>query len=357
MRTPRLLPGWLVIVLDVLLIGVTLNVFALFHHVLPQQSGSGAPLQNIVFGDEQPQSADAASPNAPQAEPTPALQVSPSQPDASAVPAQSATPAPTATPVPGDFSATFPTGDTGAGALYSYQTDDIRIAVTQGKKGEAAYYVADIYIRNIRQFQTAFADSTEFKRGSAHCRMPIEIANNNNAMVALTGDYCGARSSGVVIRNGNLYRESVAEDVCILYADGVMETYYRDEFDLEAAIARGAYQSWSFGPKLIDHGQRPGAYDGASENLLGVLGNRDPRAAIGYYAPGHYCLVVVDGRQGEYSRGISLPDLSDLFLELGCVDAYNLDGGQTAAMVFDGTVVNRPYKDGRIISDIIYFGG
>ena len=348
MRLPKLWPGWLVILMDLLLIGVTLNVFALFHHVLPQ-SYEGSPLQNMVLDGAQPDPSagvDALSPTPEKPQPTPdtALLATPE-------------PSPSPTPEPGDFSAAFPSYDTGAGALFSHQTDDIRIAVTQNKRDQATYYVADVWIRNIRQFKTAFAVGDEFKRGSKYARMPLEIANNNQAMVALTGDYSGARSRGVVIRNGTLYRESVAEDVCVLYADGVMETCYRDEFDLEAAIARGAYQSWSFGPKLLDSGQRPSTYDGASENLLSVINNRDPRAAIGYYAPGHYCLVVVDGRQGEYSRGMSLTQLSDLFIELGCTDAYNLDGGQTAAMVFDGTVVNRPYKDGRIISDIIYFGG
>ncbi len=348
MRLPRLWPGWLVILMDLLLIGITLNVFALFHHVLPQ-SYEGSPLQSIAFPHGSPeQSADAwvpaPTPEKPRPTPDPALAATPS-------------PSPSPTPAPGDFSATFPAYDTGGGALFSRQTDDIRIAVTQNRREQATYYIADVWIRNIRQFKTAFADGEEFKRGTLHTRMPLEIANNNQAAVALTGDYSGARSRGVVIRNGKLYRESVAEDVCILYADGVMETYYRDEFDLEAAIVRGAYQSWSFGPKLLDNGRRPATYDGASENLLSVIHNRDPRAAIGYYAPGHYCLVVVDGRQGEYSRGMSLTQLSDLFIELGCADAYNLDGGQTAAMIFDGAVVNRPYKDGRIISDIIYFGG
>ncbi len=347
---PKPWPGWLVVLMDVFLIGVTLNVFALFHHVLPVAHNAD-PIRNIVFGTEQatPQQSDTIL----ETTPTPVE----TDPGLAATPVITPTPAPTPTPEPGDFSATFPDYDTGASALYSYQSDDVRIAVTQERSGEATYYVADVYIRNIRQFQTAFGDGDTFQRGTSHTRMPIDIANRVGAMVAITGDYCGARSRGVVIRNGYLYRESVAEDVCILYADGVMETYYKDEFDLEAAIARGAYQSWSFGPKLIDNGAQPETYDGASENLLSVINNRDPRAAIGYYAPGHYCLVVVDGRQGDYSRGMSLTQLSNLFLEMGCVDAYNLDGGQTAAMVFDGTVVNRPYKDGRVISDIIYFGG
>ncbi len=351
---PKPTPVWLVILLDLLLIGLTLNVFALFHHVLPiwGNGGGGSSIVSLNETESPQPNGDAFNSSTP--DPQQQSAAGAQDPPPAAITPE---PTPSPTPEPGDFSATFPDYDTGTTALFSYQTDQTRIAVTQNKSNDATYYVADIYIRNIRQFKTAFADSEEFKRGSAHTRMPLDIANKVGAMVALTGDYCGARSRGVVIRNGMLFRESVAEDVCILYADGVMETYYKNEFDLEAAVARGAYQSWSFGPKLLDNSARPETYDGASENLLGVIKNRDPRAAIGYYAPGHYCLVVVDGRQGSYSRGMSLSQLSDLFIELGCVDAYNLDGGQTAAMVFDGTVVNQPYKDGRVISDIIYCEG
>jgi exopolysaccharide biosynthesis protein len=144
----------------------------------------------------------------------------------------------------------------------------------------------------------------------------------------------------------------VNSDVCILYADGVMESYYENEFDLDTAVERGAYQGWSFGPKLIDDGAVPASY-----NTTDAIIAHNPRAAIGYYEPGHYCLVTVDGRQSGYSRGMTLSELSQTFIDLGCVDAYNLDGGQSAMMVLNGLVVGQPYKGGRAISDIIYFGG
>lgn len=80
----------------------------------------------------------------------------------------------------------------------------------------------------------------------------------------------------------------------------------------------------------------------------------NPRSAIGYYEPGHYCFVLVDGRQQGYSKGMTLKALSQLFYDLGCVDAYNLDGGQTAVMAFDGKLASHPYEGGRKTSDILY---
>ena len=330
------LPIILVILLDLLGVGVMLVIFTLFHHIL--RLDSSAPLQNIVFGNEQTEIEPTVTPAAVEAA-TGVETMSTASP----------TPEPTPTPAPGDFSATFPSDEpVDEGVFGSYVSDTLRIVITQQENYDAVYFVADIWIKDIQEFKTAFSNG---KYGRGYASMPTVIASENNAVLAISGDYYGGRSSGIVIRNGDLYRDTISGDVCILYADGVMESYYEDEFDLESAIERGAYQGWSFGPKLIDNGQVPESY-----NTTTTIISRNPRSAIGYYEPGHYCLITVDGRQSGYSRGMTLEQLSQTFIDLGCVDAYNLDGGQTAMMVFDDLVVNQPYKGGRTVSDIIYFG-
>ena len=80
----------------------------------------------------------------------------------------------------------------------------------------------------------------------------------------------------------------------------------------------------------------------------------NPRSAVGYYEPGHYCFVVVDGRQKGYSKGMTMSELSQLFFDLGCTVAYNLDGGKSAEMVFMGETVSQPFEGGRSTSDILY---
>ena len=99
------------------------------------------------------------------------------------------------------------------------------------------------------------------------------------------------------------------------------------------------------GPALLDA-------DGKSTEIRHALAGPNPRTAIGYYEPGHYCFVVVDGR-GE-SFGISLNNLSILMHDLGCVAAYNLDGGASAQMYWNGAIINAPSGKNRAISDIIY---
>ena len=78
----------------------------------------------------------------------------------------------------------------------------------------------------------------------------------------------------------------------------------------------------------------------------------NPRVGLGYYAPGHYCFIVVDGRTDDAS-GLTLEQFAQLFASLGCKAAYNLDGGRSSFMVYDGTVLNDPYKGGRSVSDCI----
>ena len=89
----------------------------------------------------------------------------------------------------------------------------------------------------------------------------------------------------------------------------------------------------------------------SSFNSSSRIISANPRTAIGYYEPGHYCLVVVDGR-GD-SAGISLPELSQLFSDLGCKAAYNLDGGNSSIMVWQNDVINNPSGGGRESSDAL----
>lgn len=248
----------------------------------------------------------------------------------------------------GDFSAVFPTAPCNENAFRSYSDDNIRIEVTRSEAANLCYHVADVWVRSMASMRTAFA-SGDFSGGTANFKPFGEVADVNGAILAINGDISCRKESGVVIRNGTVYRENGSlEDVCILYADGTMETVSGEDFDLEAARARGAYQTFTFGPTLLKNGEIPTDYNCAK----GLL-KRAPRAAIGYYEPGHYCLVVVDGRQDGHSKGLSMEGMSRLFYQLGCSEAYNLDGGASAAMIFRGELISSPSAE-RTVSEILY---
>ena len=227
----------------------------------------------------------------------------------------------------------------------SYSSPDISITVTEETLGRTTYYLADIYVRDITCVQSALARNTY---GSGYRDSIEDMAELNNALLAVNGDYYGNTSEGVVIRNGVIYRANPTNcDVCVLYYDGSMRVMPGSAFSVEDAIADGAWQAWTFGPALLDT-------DGSvltSFASTGRIISANPRTAIGYYEPGHYCMVVVDGR-GE-SAGITLPDLSRLFHDLGCTAAYNLDGGNSSIMVWNNEIINDPSGGGRESSDAL----
>lgn len=315
-------PKWYTIVfMQIIAVGVVLIIFALFHHVIPKK------------GQEEVVS------TMPTSSPTQADDVQQS------FTANTAAPIPTAY-APGDFTEHFPTYDTGATSAYSYQTDDIRIAITREYTANASYFWADVWVRDLKFFRTAMAQN-EF--GTGIIDWPLNIANNVGAVFAVTGDYYGARNEGLVVRNGSRYRSSVSSDMCVIFADGTMQTFKKDGFSLESIEGKGIWQAWSFGPSLLNDGQ-------AIPEFSDPIRVANPRTAIGYYEPGHYCFCVVDGRQAA-SDGMTLPELSALFAAKGCKVAFNLDGGATSAMIFQGQVINSPSDGGRRSSDIICFGG
>jgi exopolysaccharide biosynthesis protein len=81
---------------------------------------------------------------------------------------------------------------------------------------------------------------------------------------------------------------------------------------------------------------------------------KHPRTAVAKLTDGKFLMITVDGRS-ESSGGISLTDLAAYLLELGAIDAMNLDGGGSSTMFLDGKVVNHPSdKEGeRKVSDAI----
>lgn len=239
--------------------------------------------------------------------------------------------------------------------LFQKTTENADITITQKSIGEGSdkitYYSADVYVTGAGVIKTALAKDTFGK----NIKEPVsEIARRNQAIFAVNGDFYGNAESGVVIRNGVKYRDAANDaDVCVLFTDGTMKTYAYYEFDADAVISQGAWQAWNFGPSLLD-GQG-GVLD--AFNTTSYLNSANPRTAIGYVSPGHYVFVTVDGRNEGYSKGVTISELAAIMAGEGCMLAYNLDGGKSAEMYFDGQTVNQPDGGGRSISDIIYIGG
>lgn len=314
----RLMPLWKMILLDVLAIGVGLNVFALFHHVLHFEKTA------------EPVALPTAAPVYTPA-PTPA-QTEPEEPEESPLPLRS-----------GQFGEKFRDKFTDGEVITtenSYQSGNVNVTYFHSEQDGIIYNVADVYVSDL-QFLRAGMGKDAYNKGSENL---LDMARRHEAVAAISGDHYYARYEGVVARNGVLYRETRFQDVCILLNDGQMVTLTDAELDMDSLKAMGAWQVWGFGPKLLDNGV-------VCESFNSDVTRANPRAAIGYVEPGHYVLVQVDGRI-EGSRGMSMTELAQLFADCGCVTAFNLDGGQSAGFVWQGELVSFPY--GRPISDMIY---
>ena len=236
-------------------------------------------------------------------------------------------------------------------SLGTAKTDDYSITVTQYQEYDTAIYVADITVSSAEIIKTALADDTYGKNITAYTST---IASENQAVLAINGDYYGAQESGYVIRNGGAYREtSDGEDILVLYADGSMKVLDSDDVTVQELLDQGVWQAWSFGPGLLSDGE---VTVGENTEVSRAM-NSNPRTAIGQIDDNHYVFVVSDGRTDE-SKGLSLYELAEFMESLGCRTAYNLDGGGSSTMYFNGSVVNNPTTNGRIkeraVSDIVY---
>ena len=237
----------------------------------------------------------------------------------------------------------------------SYTDENISISITEYRESNTSVYVADVSLASAQYLQTAFAQNAY---GRNVTETTSEIAQSTGAILAINGDYYGAQESGYVLRNGMIYRNiaSASQQDLVIYADGSFGIVSEDAVSAEELLAQGAVQILSFGPALVTDG----TICVSEGDEVGRAKASNPRTAIGIIDDLHYLFVVSDGRTSE-SAGLSLSQLAAFMADLGVATAYNLDGGGSSTMVFNGKVINNPTTDGkaireRSVSDIVYIG-
>lgn len=242
----------------------------------------------------------------------------------------------------------------------SYTSDSKTITITKKVTGsgssQVVYFVADVTLKNATDLKSAFAKN---KFGTNIIEYTSTIAKNNNAIFAINGDYYGFRSNGIIIRNGVLYRNSPARQGLAFYKDGTMKVYDETTTSAEELLSAGVWNTLSFGPALLSNGNIiSGIEDVEVDTNFGnhsIQGNQ-PRTGIGIISENHFIFIVVDGRSAGYSKGVTMTEFAQIFKDLGCKTAYNIDGGGSSIMYFNGKVVNNPLgkNQERGTSDILY---
>lgn len=217
----------------------------------------------------------------------------------------------------------------------SYKDDNISINLSESTVNSTQVYVADVTVSSSDYLKTAFAQNAF---GTNVTAKTSETAKNNNAILAVNGDYYGANSTGYVIRNGVVYRDTVREDSSngdlAIYKDGSFKIIYEDQISADQLVKDGVVNLLAFGPALVENGE---IAVGTNEEVGQAMAS-NPRTAIGIIDANHYIIVVSDGRTSE-SKGLSLYQMAEVMKSYGVKTAYNLDGGGSSTLYFNSQVI------------------
>jgi exopolysaccharide biosynthesis protein len=245
---------------------------------------------------------------------------------------------------------------------YSNATSKITVkkSVSGTGQSQVTAYIADVTLTDATTLKSAFARGT-FATGVVES--VTAMAERNNGILAINGDYSGARTAGIVIRNGVAYRNTGTRSGCAVMKDGSFVLYDEAKYNATQLVANNVWQTLSFGPALVQNGKmltgldtyEIGDFGAVAAGSIGSIQGNQPRTGIGLIAKNHFVMIVVDGRSPGYSRGVGLTEFAQMFLDAGATMAYNLDGGSSSTMYFNGTEINKPSMGTeRATSDILY---
>ena len=237
----------------------------------------------------------------------------------------------------------------------AYKSQNVAIEITTHRTCGTDVYVADIWVKDLECLQRIYGAD---KWGTEHETVP-EIVEGTDAIIALTGDSAQNFTAGWVIGNGVVERDvrNRKRDLCILYRNGEMVTLLAENVDHEKVGTEvpDIWQTFLFGPTLLDENGK--AYSDFRDSNVRYA---NPRSVIGYYEPGHYCFVQIDGRstksaleEGKKNGGMTLTETAAFMESLGCAAAYNLDGGRSSMLWYNGDVISTAADAKRHIGDMI----
>lgn len=225
-----------------------------------------------------------------------------------------------------------------------YVKDDLKVKLVETRTSNQHYWVAEVVSSETTPLKGAMANDTYNGKKEAISSM----AKRLGAVLAVNASGFYAKTNkpmGTVVRNGELVSIDPAYtgEILSLKSDGNLNfTTINSEEEFNNLDIE---QTFTFGPILVRDSQATQLNDTS----------RHPRTAIGQLDDNRYVIVVAEGRM-EGTDGMTLGELQQLFLNLGCKTAYNLDGGGSTTLYFQGKLINTP-SDGseRSVVDMIYF--
>lgn len=243
-------------------------------------------------------------------------------------------------------------------AKYTYQSNYLKVQIYRHQlhNPNHIYYIAEVWIKDMNQFKTCFSYDTYNDNHNVYDNTLREegsvMAKRNNAVFAVNGSH----NIGLCVHDKQVFGKlKNNRNICLIYDDGSMKVYTDyTNFDINQELDKGLLHAWQFGPALIQN----------NKILYNKKEGRAPRTAIGYIEPYHYVFLTCVGRCNK-AIGMTTDELANILYDFGCTEAFNLDGGYSSNMLFNGKrIMETAYKnrwnngkkmDGRPINDLIYF--
>lgn len=242
-----------------------------------------------------------------------------------------------------------------AGSKVHYYLDDTILAITWKQVSQRVVFTySEVKLLHPSQFRR-YLSGAQF--GSGQLSLTTEMSQSVNAVVACSADFYSYRREGLTATNGELHKYvKGVEDACFVDYNGDLilerDLVFSSEEEAQAYLdEHNVNFSLSFGPILVKDGENvcPSRYS------LGEVRGKYPRAAICQMGNLHY-LFVASNMEGKYGGILDMKQFSEYIYNTGCIHAYALDGGQTASVAMNNTLINHVnYGSQRLISDIIYF--
>lgn len=243
------------------------------------------------------------------------------------------------------------------GVLQGYEDESLTVTVERVKVGDSTFNVARVKIAHPSQLRTGLANEKATKTNKIST-----MAKNHNAVLAIGGDYFSDAKNGYIVRQYKEFRKKPKSVYDMLLVDNNGDFHIvlqSNAEELQALLTNEELtfpNIFNFGPALVKDGvllESPEYYVD-NGNKYNTRSTSEPRCAIGQLGELEYMFVVVDGRRKD-SDGCSTYELGQWMYEQGCVQAYNLDGGNSALMWFGGeNYSDKTTKSERSVSDFIY---
>ena len=231
-----------------------------------------------------------------------------------------------------------------------YEDGSLSVRIETMREHETNILVARVKIADPSQLRTAMAA----RYGTTGTVLPDRLARRANAVLAINGDFFNFNSTGYLVRQGKLYRDKTNESLDVLIIDEnadfhiLIDPTPEQTHGFEGTIVN----SFNFGPALVKDGE----IVHTTKKLNVGLDKETQRMGIGQVGPLEYICVATEGPEQKGSDGLTIPEFAQLMKDLGAVQAYNLDGGSSSAMMLGGEKINaRSSKKMRPICDILYF--